>query len=111
MSTEQEASDTNGQQGQPANKEPAGVPPPPAKWARFAPRTPTNQVARPSERGGDRRDGHGGHNGRRPQRPPKHHQRGGVSQRSGNAGTHYDKTQIGDGGIGQYFLGVALADR
>ena len=77
MSTEQEASETNGQQGQPANKEPAGAPPP-AKWARFAPRTPTNQVARPSERGGDRRDGHGGHNGRRPQRPPKHHQRGGV---------------------------------
>ena len=77
MSTEQEASDTNGQQGQPANKEPAGTPP--AKWARFAPRTPTNPVARPSsDRSGDRRDGHGGHAGRRPQRPPKHHQRGGV---------------------------------
>ena len=80
MSTEQEASDTNGQQGQPANKEPSGAPP--AKWARFAPRTPTNPVARPSSERGDRRDGHGGHGGRRPQRPQKHHQRGGGMPRA-----------------------------
>ena len=76
MSTEQEASDTNGQQGQPVNKEPASAPP--AKWARFAPRTPTNPVARPSAERGERRDGHANHGGRRPQRPQKHHQRGGV---------------------------------
>ena len=93
MSTDQEASETNGQQAPsantnnppagnpPAGNSPAGNPPagvPPPKWTRFAPRTPTNPVARPSsERGGDRRDGHGGHGGRRPQRPQKHHQRGG----------------------------------
>jgi len=93
MSTDQEASETNGHQAPsantnnppagnpPAGNSPAGNPPagvPPPKWTRFAPRTPTNPVARPSsERGGDRRDGHGGHGGRRPQRPQKHHQRGG----------------------------------
>ena len=94
MSTEQEASEAKGQQGQPVNresaagqgsassgpKESAGAPQ--AKWARFAPRTPTNPVARPSERG-DRRDGgHGGGHGggRRPQRPQKHHSRGGMNR-------------------------------
>ena len=95
MSTEQESSEANGQQGQPPNREPAGGqhPPqpgpkdsagaPPPKWARFAPRTPTNPVARPSERGERRDGGHGGGGhggGRRPQRPQKHHPRGGMNR-------------------------------
>ncbi|MDD4020099.1 MAG: transcription termination factor Rho [Kiritimatiellae bacterium] len=78
MSTEQEASEQNAQQGgQPANREaaPGTPPPPPAKWARFAPRPPSN--ARPSN---DRRngpDGHSGRGGRNRPRPQKHHPRGG----------------------------------
>lgn len=80
MSTEQEVPEQNAQQGQPANREaPSGAPPPPAKWARFAPRPPSN--ARPSN---DRRGGPDGHNsargggGRNRPRPQKHHPRGGV---------------------------------
>lgn len=82
MSTEQAAPEPNGQQGQPANRDPGGVPPP-AKWARFTPRTPTNPVARPSAERGERREGghsgHAGRGGRGRQRPQKHHsQRGGI---------------------------------
>ena len=83
MSTEQEASESNGQQqsneqpqGQPANRDQSGGPSQ-SRWSRFTPRTPSNPVARPSSERGERRgDGHGGHGGRRPQRQ-KHHQRGG----------------------------------
>ncbi len=81
MSTEQDAHDASGQQqNQPANRDFNGAPPP-AKWARFAPRTPTNPVARPSGERGERRDGgHGGRGGggRGRPRPQKHHQRGGM---------------------------------
>ena len=77
MSTEQEASEQNAQQGgQSPNREAAQgtPPPPPAKWARFAPRPPSN--ARPSNdrRGGP--DGHSGRGGRNRPRPQKHHPRG-----------------------------------
>jgi len=83
MSTEQESPEQNPQQGQPANREPSSEAPR-SKWSRFAPRPPTNPVARPSsgERG-DRRggEGRGGNRGR--QRPQKHHPRGGNMPHGG----------------------------
>ena len=78
MSTEQESSEQNAQQGQPANREPQAEAPR-SKWARFAPRPPINPVARPSADRGDRRGGgEGNRGGRGRPRPPKHHPRGGV---------------------------------
>ena len=84
MSTEQETpNNPDSQQGQPAKQEQTGASP--SRWGRFAPRAPTNPVARPHSDRGERREGggHGGHGGRRPQRPQKNHPRGGMQQQRG----------------------------